>query len=208
MKRSFLVLLLFTNLYSLAQSPIQTVMKNYFRTNPFEMKFSSFLLSIQKDPWFTTEELTKRTDSNFFYLTGSYKYFNPFHFTPRIVRLIIAESEINHVDSLNTLDTIINMQLSGILDSTDASITSVKKEFKRFDNNFHKKFSDNKYTGYDNGGKQIAEINTYFYYPFSVSPITIAWGRMPDTKEYTFTITIRFKVKQNLADLIIAPGGI
>jgi|GEM_PF-2906913 len=40
----------------------------------------------------------------------------------------------------------------------------------------------------------------------SIAPVRTAWGRMPNTKDYTCTIIIiHFKVKENIADFIMAP---
>jgi hypothetical protein len=50
------ILIAFTT-YS--QDPIQTIAKNYFRTHPFDSKFSTFILNLQKDPWFTIEEISR-----------------------------------------------------------------------------------------------------------------------------------------------------
>ena len=49
------------------------------------------------------------------------------------------------------------------------------------------------------------EVYNYFISHRSISPVTIAWGRL-ETNEYTFTITIRFKLKENMATYIIPPG--
>ena len=65
----FIFLLIAFNGYS--QNPLQPILKTYFRAHPFDMKFSSFVLSLQKDPWFTTEEYYRRTDTNFFFFVGN-----------------------------------------------------------------------------------------------------------------------------------------
>ena len=135
----FIFLLIAFNGYS--QNPLQPILKTYFRAHPFDMKFSSFVLSLQKDPWFTTEEYYRRTDTNFFFLSGTYKNFNPFRFTPKELRFVIAEEEIMHTDSLHTHDTIINIQLMAITDTGLVNSKSVEKEFHRFNNNQADRFS-------------------------------------------------------------------
>ena len=59
----------------------------------------------------------RRTDSNFFFITGTYKNFNPFRYAPKELRLVVAEEEIIHADSLKTHDTIINLQIMGVTDT-------------------------------------------------------------------------------------------
>ena len=189
-----------------AQSPLQSILKTYFRSNPFDLRFSSFINSLQKDPSFTIETYSRRTDTAFFYLTGTYKNFNPFRYAPNELRLVVAEEEIMHVDSLKTHDTIMNLQLTAIVDSGAVNSKMVEKEFKRFHNNQADRFSSNTYATYkDKNGRIIAEIYNYFVSPFSVAPVTIAWGILPDSNQYSFTITIRFKVKENIANYIVSP---
>ena len=190
-----------------SQNPIKSALKTYFRVHPFDMKFSSFIISLQKDPWFTIEDYSRRTDTTFFYLTGTYKNFNPFRYVPKELKLVVAEIEIIHTDSLKTHDTIMNLQLMGITDSGLAGEKMAEKEFKRFHNNHADQFSSNTYDIYqEKNGSVIAESYNYFVSPFSIAPVTIAWGILPETNQYSFTITLRFKVKENIAIYIISPG--
>ena len=192
---------------SYSQNPLQSLLKTYFRTHPFDMRFSSFIASLQQDPWFTIETYSRRTDTSFFYLTGTYKNFNPFHYPPKELRLVLAEEEIIHTDSLKTHDTIMNLQLLGISDTGAANSKLVEREFKRFHKNQTDRFSSNTYDTFEEkNGRITAEIYNYFVFPFSIAPITIAWGILPDTNKYAFTITIRFKVKENIATYIVSPG--
>ena len=207
MKRLFLLLFFLTSVSLIqAQNPMQEVLKSYFRTHPFDMRFSSFITSLQQDPWFTVEEYDRRTDTTFFYLTGRYKNFNPFRYPAREIRLIVAESAYTHNDSLKTLDTIINIQLLGITDGGSSNQALVKKEFRRFDKNYSAKFWNSTYDKFEKGGEITAEVINYFIYPFAISPISAAWGKMPDSDQHTFTITIRCKLRQNIADLILTPA--
>lgn len=191
-----------------AQNPMQPVLKSYFRTHPFDMHFSSFITSLQEDPWFTIENYNRRTDSTFFFLTGTYKNFNPFRYQAKEVRLTIAEESFIHADSAKTLDTIINIQLMGITDSGSLHQTEVSKEYTRFIKKYGTQFNYmNHYKG-EPGTKINWELSNLFIFPFSISPVTIGWGQTPDDIHYTFTINIRCKVKQNIADLILTPEGL
>ncbi len=189
-----------------SQSPVASVSKTYFREHPFDIKFSSFITSLQKDPWFTIEQYSRRTDTSFFFLSGTYKNFNPFRYVPKELRLVVAEDELIYADSLRTRDTIINLQLMGVTDSSIINQKAVEKEFKRFHNNMAGRFSSNTYDALEEKGKVYAEIYNYFIFPFSISPVTVAWGFLPESNQYTFTITIRFKVIENQAGYIITPA--
>ena len=206
MKTIFVPFLILISGFCYSQNPLLSVLKTYFRSHPFDSKFSSFITSLQKDPWFTTEEYHRRTDSSFFFLSGAYKNFNPFRFSPREVRLVIAEEEIIHDDSLHTYDTIINLQLMGILDSALVNSKIVEKEFSRFNSNQGNRFSSKTYDHYELKGTIVRETYNYFVFPFLIAPVSIVWGRIPQSLNYTFTIIIRFKVKENKATYIVSPN--
>ena len=200
-----LFILIFGTGYS--QNPIQSTLKNYFRSHPFDIKFSSFITSLQQDPWFTIETYGRRTDTSFFFITGTYKNFNPFRFVPKELRLIVAEEEIVHTDSLKTLDTIMNLQLLAISDSGEVNSKIVEKEFKRFHNNQENRFSSSTSNSYkEKDGSLTTRSYNYFVSPFSIAPVTIAWGILPESKQNALIITIRFKVKENSAMYVVSPG--
>ena len=206
MKRILLPFLILIVSTANSQYAAESLIKTYFRTHPFDSKFSTFIMNLQRDPWFTIKEFSRRTDSTFFFLTGDYKNFNPFRFTQKELKLIVAEEEMAHGDSLHTLDTIINFQLIGIIDTNAASGKLVEKEFKRFHQAQAKRFDD--FIHQTPGGPQVMTggVNNYFISPYSIAPVTVAWGPLPETKEYSFVITVRFKVAENQAVYITQPG--
>jgi len=207
MKRILFPLFILIASTGYSQNPIQSTLKNYFRTHPFDMKFSSFIASLQQDPWFTVETYGRRTDTSFFFITGTYKNFNPFRFIPKEIRLIVAEEEIVHTDSLKTYDTIMNLQLLAISDSGEINSKIVEKEFKRFHNNQADRFSSNTSNSYkEKDGSLTTKSYNYFVSPFLIAPLTIAWGILPGSTQYAFIITIRFKVKENTAIYFVSPG--
>jgi len=206
MKKILLPIFLLTVTMGYSQNPLQSILKTYFRTHPFDMRFSSFIATLQQDPWFTIETYGRRTDTSFFYITGTYKNFNPFHYAPKELRLILAEEEIIHRDSLKTHDTIMNLQLLGIIDSSAVSSDLAEKEFKRFHKNQGGRFSSNTSNSFkEKDGSLTTKVYNYFVSPFAIAPVTIAWGIFPDTNQYAFTITIRFKVQENIATYIVSP---
>ena len=166
MKKILLPLFILVVSTGYSQNPLQSALKTYFRSHPFDMRFSSFITSLQQDPWFTIETYDRRTDTSFFYLTGTYKNFNPFHYPSKELRLVLAEEEIIHTDSLKTHDTIMNFQLMGIADSVTANSKFVEKEFKRFHKNQAGRFSSNTYNTFEEkNGRITAEIYNYFVSP-------------------------------------------
>ena len=206
MRKLFTCLIIISAFNAYSQDAVQKISKDYFRTHPFDSKFSTFIVNLQRDPWFSMKEFNRRTDSTFFFLAGDYKNFNPFRFTPKELKLIVAEEVIAYSDSLKTLDTIVNLQLIGIVDTNAASSKLVEKEFKRFHQSQAKRFDDFLHKTVGGSQTMTGEINYYFISPFTISPVAIAWGLMPETKEYSFAITVRFKVTQNQAVYITQPG--
>lgn len=197
----YTTLILCMRFESKAQPPLQSILKTYFRAHPFDIRFSSFVTSLQQDPWFTVETYDRRTDSTFFFLTGTYKNFNPFRYLPKELKLVVAEEEIIYSDSLKTHDTIINLQIMGLTDTGMVNRKAVEKEFKRFHNNQSDRFSNSVHQTFEDKG----EIYHYFISPLSIPPVSAAWGRF-EIDQYTFTITIRFKIKENMANYIVAPA--
>lgn len=189
-----------------AQNQIQSISKAYLRTHPFDSKFSTFILNLQKDPWFKVAEYNRRTNSSFFFLKGTYQNFNPFRFKPTTLTLIVAEEEIIHTDSLQTHDTIMNLQLIGMIDGNLAVDKTVEKELKKFHQAYAARFDDFTTRTLKWEEKTTGEIYSYFISPLSIAPVTIAWGILPNTNQYSFTIIIRFKVAQNQAVYILQPG--
>lgn len=186
-----------------ASNALIKITKNYFRSHPLDQRFSSFIISLQKDPLFTIETYEKRTDSTFFYLSGTYKNFNPFRYPAKEVRLIIAEEQFMYGDSLQITDTIINLQLMGITDNGPNNQEEVQKEFKRFHKNHHADFWNFTNNYFSKKGVTTAEVHNYFIYLLTVAPATVAWGHLAETGKYTFTITIRLKIKENEASLVM-----
>jgi hypothetical protein len=206
MKKLFVAIFILTSFKTEAQNQIQSISKTYLRTHPFDSKFSNFILNLQRDPWFKIDEFNRRTDSTFFFLKGTYKNFNPFRFQPKTLTLIVAEEEIIYSDSLQTHDTIINLQLIGMIDSNVAFDKTVLKEFKKIHQAFGARFDDFNARTLKSQEKTSGEVYNYFISPLSISPVTIAWGMLPDTKQYIFSILIRFKVSENQAIYIVQPG--
>ncbi len=186
-------------LCSRPQSPFDQVLKNYFRIHPFNMRFTTFVANLQQDPWFTIEKFDLRTDTNFFLITGTYKNFNPFHFPAKEVRLIVAEDEYRYGDSLNAVDTIINLQMMGIIDTGMDNKREVLKEFTRFYNRTKNSFYDTQCEPFTDQGVEVAGICDYYLIPNIVPSLTTVWGKLQDHDLLTFTLIIRFKLSENMA---------
>ena len=196
----FLLLIALPNQFTFCQSSFDKVVKSYYRVNPYDRKFSAALSNILSDTGFVKMDLLKRTDSTFFFLSGYYKRFNPFDFKPTRTELRLAETEIVYNDSLHTIDTIVIYQVLGIAENGEEGKTIVQKEFARFHRRLVRDFWRHEYKEGKSTSQEItAGIYNYFFYGYQVPPLSIAWGKMPGENRYTFTISLRIKVKENFA---------
>ena len=146
------ILLVLISATSVAQEGLVDAVKSFYKQNPFQTKFSTFLTNILHDTTLIKDELYKRTDTCFFYFRGHYKYFNPFHFKAEHVQIIIAETEFTHNDSLHSLDTLILYQIIGVTDSIEKHQLLVKKEFDRFHRKYDQSFWKNQFDLIKNNG--------------------------------------------------------
>ena len=119
-------------------------------------------------------------------------------------KLILAETEIAYSDSLHTLDTLIIYQIIGCTDTSEKQKTLVKKEFLRFGKKYETVFRSSTFQEYKNNSSD-GQIKNYFVGFSSISPLSIAWAKLPEEYKCVFTITLRIKVRENRAELPISP---
>lgn len=201
----FLTLLALAHQTIFCQSSFDKIVKSYYRVNPYDRKFGTALNNILSDTSFIKKGMEKRTDSSFFFLSGYYKRFNPFDFKTSRTELRLAETEIVYGDSSHTIDTIIIYQVLGIAENGDEGKATVQKEFTRFHRRFVRDFWRHEYKEGTSGGEITAGIYNYFFFGYQVSPLSVAWGKMPGENSYTFTISLRIKVKENFAAIPKSP---
>jgi len=198
--RNFFCILLFLPFAVNSQSTFFKAVKLYYRVNPFDRKFSVMLNNILTDTSFVKTEMRKRTDSNFFFLSGYYKHFNPFDFTATQTQVRLAESEIVVDDASKKTDTIIFYQVLGVAGTHEEDKLRVQKELSRF----HKRFSFDLFSYY----KETSSSGIYYYSieSHTLPAMTVAWGKLPGEENYVFTVTLRLKVIENFAEPPRMPG--
>ena len=188
-----------------AQGTINDITKTYFRSDPFDKDFSKFLTHLLNDPTLINKTLIKRTDTNFFYFKGQYTLHNPFSYKAIRTEVILAETEIQITDSIPQTDTILLYQLLGYTKEGKQGYEETRKEFNKFKRKFGDYFlnMDSKELTKNN---QVVGTISDFYSPFNlISPLTIAWAIFSQSDENVFAITIRIKVKENIAMLPETP---
>lgn len=174
---------------------------NYFRSDPFQGQFSSFIQHLVSDPGITEKDFNKRTDTSLFYFLGVYKNYNPFFFKPKRVQIQLEEAVIRYNDSLHVQDTILVYQLMAYNDDTKDGRQELKKEFDKINRKYGKKFYDHKYDDLKSDDYVIGGIHHYFVAWHGLAPVSVLWQEDKEKKEVILSLTIRMKTSNNYATL-------
>ncbi|HEX7902501.1 MAG TPA: hypothetical protein VF487_01385 [Chitinophagaceae bacterium] len=208
MKKVYLLLLLLAALSGYSQSNYKKISENYYRSVPFDREFSKFLNHLMNDPTIINKKVLKRTDSTLFYLKGSYTTHNPFFFKSIRTDVILAErEEIVEQDSIKFLHTVYAYQLIGYAPPGEEGMKEVKNEFEKFCRHYKKGYFDSKYHELNKDEKETGEVRDYSFKYLNFFPLTVAWATYSNHNNNLFTITIRFKVINNIAYLPESPDG-
>jgi hypothetical protein len=199
-----LLLFLFGSTNLVAQDGVHKVSKNYFRSDPFNSDFASFVKHILNDPTIKDKEFYQRSDTGWFYLHGFYSTHNPFFFKPTQVEVVLAETELKLGDTLNFKDTILLYQIVAYAEPTASGWKDAKREFEKIHKQIHKGFSSNNYQEQKTGGEVTAAWYNYFIPTHGVAPVTLMWGKTGKKDETVINITIRMKPSYNHA-VLVAP---
>lgn len=191
----FIYYLFSTPIYS--QKVVLKITDSYFRHNPFNQDFKSFLTHLVNDTLLAYKQVKKKTDSTLFFFKGRYKKYNSFDLNPSLVEVRLAESGIE-LQQGAVQDTIMLYQILIYTSRKNKSISNVEKEFKHF----HRKFKSG-FTSYENkdlveNNKPAGMIMNYFF-DFSPIPMVTAAYTNGETDENIFAITLRMKVIANRA---------
>lgn len=190
---------------SMSVTTLENIATSYFKSVPYNKDFSQFLKELMTDPDLQDKQLSRRTDSTFFFVSGTYKRFNPFIYRPTTVKITVVEAEFSDSDTSSYRDTVMYYQLIVSTDSTAQSEQFVKKEYQRLLRKHDKKFTFSTYPLQKDNTASKGEVSICFMDVFAVSPLTVAWGREETTSNYAFSLTFRMKVRENRATMVTLP---
>lgn len=210
MKRYFVIFTFFTFIcfHAPAQQTIADISKAYYRSNPFDKEFSAFLNHLLNDPTLTNKIVMKRTDTSLFYFRGEYTQHNPFSFKAIRTEVILSETELQLADSNYQTDTILLYQILGYTKEGKQGLDEVKKDYNRFNRKFGQIFFDMETRNLTKNNHVSGAISNYFVWHNLLSPLTIAWAELSEKDENVFALTIRIKVRENIAMLPEPPDGL
>ena len=186
-------------------SALQELAAPYFKTLPYHKSFSSFLQDVINDPDLQQKVVNRRTDTTFFYVSGTYKRYNPFVYRPTQVKLVIAESEYAYSDTSSYRDTVVYYQLIVTADTSEKAKQFAKKEYGRVLRKASRSFTHESHSLNQRKSVAEGELTNSFIHPFAVSPVAIGWGREASTRAYVFSLTLCLKVNENRAGMVTLP---
>jgi hypothetical protein len=183
-----------------SQQELQKAIHKYYRYDPFDRSFSSFIFNLINDAALINKTVVKRTDSTLFFFRGEYKGHNPFGFKADRTEIRLAEMEIESSDSIPKKDTIMAYQVLGYLSKAKNGMQSVKAEFEKFDRKYGEEFSNKTAKDLMEGNNIAGVTCNYFLNNSNISPLTTLWGNI-NANESIFAITIRLIKIENQAML-------
>jgi hypothetical protein len=179
------------------------VAKAYFRSNPYQVHFNTFLNHLIHDPALSHTIIKKRTDSTLFSLQGEYTGHNPFAFKADKVEIRLAEATVK--DSISQADTLLFYQLLGY-SYGEKGVATVKQEFERFDRKYGHYFVESEVSEMKREEQVIGLVLNYFTRVAGFSPLAVGWLKLDDYQT-VFTVTFRIKVLDNFATLPVSSQG-
>lgn len=193
------ILLVATFLFQ-ANGPVNAqflkVVKENFRVNPFEGKFSAFINALTTDPDLLNKQVILKTDTTFFFLKGSYKVFNPFRLNAQRVDMVFAEQETDIVRrSSQSTYTSYTYQILAYFNDTEANRKLLLRDFNRLKRRLTR--DGMKTTSLNlKGVKNIeaGELINYYYNDSFIYPATLSWQTMSSSKRIAIALIVRLSV--------------
>jgi hypothetical protein len=189
--------------YFLQAQKIKEVAAYYYRSNPFNKDFGSFIKQLTSDPSLYDKQVSKITDTSLYFFEGWYKSHSPFFFKSEKTKIVFAERQLTG-DSINTGMSYFIYQLVSYATSNEEGRKDVESEYKKFTKKYKKGFQETA-TTLINNSKSTGELSSFKMQGLAFSPLTAAWLTDENTKENMLIISILFIIVDNYAYLPIPP---
>lgn len=184
-----------------AQQSCLKVAQTYYRSDPFNKEFSSFLNHLLKDPTLQNITQHKKTDSTLYFFSAVYKTYSPFFFKATQTKVILAEREFMIKDSVNYVLPYYTYQLIGYAPSGEEGKKEVEEEFDKFCRKYKKGFDSYASKQVGDSKSEVGEIREYSISSLSFPVLKAAWASSKNKQENIFAITLSFLVVENAASL-------
>lgn len=181
-----------------AQSNLTRTIKEYYRVNPFQGNFSSFIEALSTDPALLKKEIYKQTDTTGYFARGEYKVFNPYGINANKVDMLFYEN-VYKVKS-RVLFTFYTYQLTTYFPDTELARRAVVKDYKKLVKKIRKDLYDTQkqsLKGYNN--IEDGEITSFDDSGSPLEPVIVSWQTLAKTKQLGLTIILRLEQVNNYA---------
>ena len=183
---------------SQAQSDFARTVKEYYRVNPFQGNFSSFIKALTTDPSLMKKEIYRQTDTTGYFVKGQYDVFNPYSINANKVDMLFYENV--YKSKSRVLFTFYTYQLTTYFPDTELARRAVIKDYKKLVRKIRKDFYDTQkqsLKGYNN--IEDGEITAFNNSTSPLEPVVVSWQTLAKTKQLGLTIILRLEQVNNYA---------
>lgn len=181
-----------------AQSDFARTVKEYYRVNPFQGNFSSFIKALTTDPALMKKEIYRQTDTTGYFVKGQYDVFNPYSINANKVDMLFYENV--YKSKSRVLFTFYTYQLTTYFPDTELARRAVIKDYKKLVRKIRKDFYDTQkqsLKGYNN--IEDGEITAFNDSGSPLEPVVVSWQTLAKTKQLGLTIILRLEQHNNYA---------
>lgn len=181
-----------------AQSNFTHTVKEYYRVNPFQGNFSSFVQALTTDSSLLKKEIYRQTDTTGYFVKGEYNIFNPYSINANKVDMLFYENV--YKSQSRVLFTFYTYQLTAYFPDTELGRQAVVKDYKKLVKKIRKDLYDTQrqsLKGYNN--IEDGEITTFNDSGSPLEPVIVSWQTLAKTKQLGLTIILRLEQVNNHA---------
>lgn len=181
-----------------AQSNFARTVKEYYRVNPFQGNFSSFVEALTTDPSLMKKEIYRQTDTTGYFVKGQYDVFNPYSINANKVDMLFYENVYKSKSRI--LFTFYTYQLTTYFPDTELARRAVVKDYTKLVRKIRKDFYDTQrqsLKGYNN--IEDGEITAFNDSGSPLEPVVVSWQTLAKTKQLGLTIILRLEQVNNYA---------
>jgi hypothetical protein len=181
-----------------AQSNFTRTIKEYYRVNPFQGNFSSFIEALSTDPSLLKKEIYRQTDTTGYFVKGEYDVFNPYSINANKVDMLFYES--SYKANSRVIFNFYTYQLTTYFPDTELARRAVVKDYRKLVKKVRKDLYDTRkqsLKGYNN--IEDGEITTFNDNSSPIDPVTVSWQTLAKTKQLGLTIILRIEQVKNYA---------
>ncbi|WP_114792063.1 hypothetical protein U0035_09430 [Niabella yanshanensis] len=181
-----------------AQSNFTRTVKEYYRVNPFQGNFSSFVEALTTDPSLLKKEIYRQTDTTGYFVKGEYDVFNPYSINANKVDMLFYENVYKSKNRV--LFSFYTYQLTTYFPDTELARRAVAKDYKKLVKKIRKDMYDTQrqsLKGYNN--IEDGEITTFNDSGSTLEPVVVSWQTLAKTKQLGLTIILRLEQDNNYA---------